>query len=298
MTIATQNYEKIYQDYSDALVWMKQLGVNLGSGRTFNYLKMIGFWKDNYKTATTDNVKKQFPDFVSSMFEVHDFIEIYKSFNNEQNQQLNEIVKKLKQGVKGPIRLSDETSKSSKARNFLFEALFAAKVHKPDSGVKAILNAASDTGIEIEKNKIWVECKRISTDDKIESNVRKASKQLDTIIKKQKGSGHRGIVALEITRILNPNDDLLVSSDDLSLQRSVDKIMDDFISKYSSIWQEIYTNKNKKILGTVIRFSLMSTSEARNLLVHTSQWGLNPRFGIQSSKISLLQNLVTNINKP
>jgi len=297
MVIATQNYEKIYQDYSDALEWMNQLEVNLGSGRTSNYLKMIRFWKDNYKTESTDNVKKQFPDFVSSMFEIHDFIDIYKSFNNVQNQQLNEIVKKLKKGVKGPIHLSDETPKSTTARNFLFEALFAAKVHKPDYGVTAILNAASDTGIEIEKNKIWVECKRISTDDKIESNVRKASNQLDSIIKKQKGSGHRGIVALEITKILNPDDELFVSSNDLSLQRSIDKIMDDFISKYSSIWQKIYTEKNKKILGTIIRFSFMSTSEERNLLVHTSQWGLNPRLGIQSSKKLLLQNLVANINK-
>jgi len=297
MNIATQNYEKIYQDYSDALDWMNQLGINLGLGRTSNYLKIIKYWKDNYKTSSTDDVKKQFPDFVSSMFEVHDFIDIYKAFKNEQSQQLDKIVEKLKKGVNGPINSSNETPKSTTARNFLFEALFAAKVHKPDSGIKAILNAVSDTGIEIEKNKIWIECKRISTYKKIESNVKKASNQLESIIKKQKGSGHRGIVALEVTRILNPDDELYVSTDDLSLLKSVDKIMDDFIEKYSPIWEEIYTRKNKKILGTVIRFSFMSTSESRKLLVHTSQWGLNPRLGIKSSENKLLHSLVANINK-
>ncbi|MBU2965906.1 hypothetical protein Q4508_05440 [Amphritea sp. 2_MG-2023] len=297
MIIATQNYENIYQDYSDALEWMEQLGVDLGSGRTSNYLKMIRFWKDNYKTASTDEAKNQYPDFVSSMFEVHDFIDIYKSFNNEKNQNLNEIVEKLKKGVKGPVNSSDETSKSTTARNFLFEALFSAKFHRPDSGVKAILNAESDTGIQIDKYKIWVECKRISTDAKIKSNVRKASKQLDQIIKKQRGSGHRGIVALEITRILNPDDELLVSNDDLSLSRSVDKMMDDFVLKYSSIWQEIYTKKSNKILGIVIRFSFMSASEERKLLVHASQWGLNPRLGINDGEKLLLKNLVANINK-
>lgn len=297
MIIATQNFDKIYQDYSDALEWMKQLGIALGSGRTFNYLKMIRFWKDNYKTASTDDVKNQFPDFVSSMFEIHDFIAIYKSFNNEDNQHLNEIIEKLKKGVKGPINSSDETPKSTTARNFLFEALFAAKVHRPEFGVKAILNAESDTGIQIDKYKIWVECKRISTDAKIKSNVKTASNQLDKIIKKQKGSGHRGIVALEVTRILNPDDELLVSNNDSSLSRSVDKIMDDFILKYSSIWQEIHTRKSNKILGIVIRFSFMSTSEERNLLVHASQWGLNPRLGIKDVEKFLLQDLVANIKK-
>jgi hypothetical protein len=73
--------------------------------------------------------------------------------------------------------------------------------------------------------------------------------------------------------------------------------MDDFISQYSFIWQKIYTKKSKKILGTVVRFSFMSTSEARNLLVHASQWGLNPRLGIKDSEKLLLQNLVTNIRK-
>ncbi|GAW97956.1 MULTISPECIES: hypothetical protein [Colwellia] len=295
MIIATQNYDKIYQDYSDALEWMKQLGVDLGSGRTFNYHKMIKFWKDNYKTASRDDVKNQFPDFVSSMLEIHDFIAIYKSFKNEQNQHLNEIIEKLKKGVKGPINSSDETPKSTTARNFLFEALFAAKVHRPDFGVKAILNAESDTGIQIDKYKIWVECKRISTDAKIESNVRTASNQLDKIIKKQRGSGHRGIVALEVTRILNPKDELLVSNNDSSLSRSVDKIMDKFILKYSSIWQEIYTEKSNKILGIVICFSFMSTSEERKLLVHASQWAVNPRLGIEDGEKLLLQNLVANI---
>lgn len=296
MSIPTQNYEKIYQDYSDSLNWMTELGINLGSGRTSNYLRIIQYWKDNYKTASIDDVKKQFPDFVSSIFEIQDFINIYAAFKNEQSQQLNGIVEKLKKAVNGPINLSEETPKSTTARNFLFEALFAARVHNPGSGIRAILNAVSDTGIEIEKNKIWVECKRVSIGEKIESNVRKASNQLDAIIKKQRGSGHRGLVALEVTRILNPDDELYVSNDDLSLLKSVDKIMDDFILEYDYIWQKIYTEKNKKILGTVIRFSFMSTSESRKLLVHTSQWGLSPRLGIKSSEEILLQKLVTSIN--
>ncbi len=297
MIIATQNFDKIYEDYSNTLEWMKGLGIDLGSGRTYNYLKLISFWKDNYKTSNADDVKKRFPNFVSSMFEIHDFIEVYNSFKSEDNQYLDEIIEKLKKGVKGPINSSAETPKSTTARNFLFEALFAAKVHRPEFGVKAILNAESDTGIKFDKYKIWVECKRISNSAKINSNVRTASNQLDKIIKKQKGAGHRGIVALEVTKLLNPNSELLVSNNDSSLSKSVDEIMDEFILRYSSIWQKIYTEKSNKILGTVIRFSFMSASEERNLIAHASQWGLNPRLGIKDGEKLLLQNLVANIKK-
>jgi len=296
MSIPTQKYEDIFQDYSDALQWMKGIGVNLGSGRTNNYLKMIEYWKDNYRTAEIDEAKRQFPDFVNSMHEVYDFIDIYKSFENTPIDQLTHIAEKLQKGVKGPINSFEETAKSTTARNFLFEATFAAKVHKPERGIMAILDAESDTGIQVDNEKIWVECKRVTTTENIETNVRKASNQLDKIIKKQVGSGHRGIVALEVTKVLNIGDKIYVSNCDSTLVKSIDTMMDEFISQHFVIWQELYKRKNKKIIGTVVRFSFMSTSESRQLLVHTSQWALNPRLGISSRDNDRLRFMATNFN--
>lgn len=280
MNIPTESYEKIYQDYSNALGWLEYIGVKIGSGRTNHYRKIIEYWKGAYKIASEGEGEDAFPDFVSSMFEIHSFINIYNAFRDEPKSELSKIVDKLQKGVSGPINAANESPKSTTARNYIFEVVVAARAHRPKAGIQAILNARSDTGIKIENSKLWIECKRVTTAENIEANVKKASRQLETILKKQSGSGHRGIVALDVTKILNSGDKIYVSKDDTQLISSVDRLMDKFIIEHSHIWQNIYERRDRKVLGTLVNFSFMATSESRNLLVHASQWGLNPRIGI------------------
>ncbi|WP_076419521.1 hypothetical protein [Colwellia sp. UCD-KL20] len=271
MTIPTESYEDIFKNYSDALLWMEKIGVKFSSGRTQHYKKLISHWKDHYKVATKKEGNIIFPDFVSSIFEIHNFIDIYKAFQNTPNNQLVHIVEKLQKGINGPINSAEESPKSTAARNFLFEASFAARAHRPANNVLAILDAVSDTGIKIDNKKLWVECKRITTVGKIEDNVKKACKQLESTLKNKSGSGHRGIVAIEVTKLFHSGDQILVSENDTQLKNSIDKMMDNFIYKYSEIWQKLFDLSNNKIIGLVIQFAFMATSESRSLLVHTSQ---------------------------
>lgn len=295
MTILTETYEAIYDQYSAAMKWMEGLGIKLSPGRTFYYEKVLGHWKDAYKTATVDEGRQIFPDFVNSMFEVFDFVNIHKAFDGVPADQLTSIAQKLQKGVNGPINAADETPESTTARNFLFEASVAAKAHRPDKGIAAILDARSDTGIRLNGKKLWVECKRVTTVEKIEGNARKASSQLETILAGEVGSGHRGIVAMDVSKVLNKGDKIFVTRNDNELLASVDRMMDQFIQKHSHIWQRVYERRQKKIIGTIIRFSFMATSEARNLLVHASQWAMNPRLSISTSDEQIQRQLVATL---
>jgi hypothetical protein len=53
--------------------------------------------------------------------------------------------------------------------------------------------------------------------------------------------------------------------------------MNDLIERFSPVWQKVYERRDRKVIGTIARFAFMSISEERNLLVHTTQWGVNPR---------------------
>ena len=158
MSIPTETYEAVFEQYSAAIQWMDALGIKLSPGRTSHYERVVRHWKDGYNTASAAEAREIFPDFVSSMFEIFDFVSIHKAFQDVQSDQLTSIVEKLRKGVNGPINAADETSESTAARNFLFEATVAAKAHRPDRGVEAILDAKSDTGIRINGKKIWIEC--------------------------------------------------------------------------------------------------------------------------------------------
>lgn len=292
MSISTDTYEAIFDQYSAAMNWMAGLGIKLSPGRTSHYEKVIGYWKDANKTATPDEGRQIFPDFISSMFEVFDFVSIYKAFDGVPAHQLTSVIQKLQKGVNGPINAADETPDSTAARNFLFEVLVAAKAHRPDKGVEAIFDARSDTGISLNGKKLWVECKRVTTVDKIERNAREASSQLEKIFSGTVGSGHRGIVAMDVSKILNKGDTIFVTRNDNELLASVDRMMDQFIQEHSHIWQRVYERRHKKVIGTIIRFSFMASSEDRNLVVHAAQWAINPRLGISTSDEQIQRQLV------
>jgi hypothetical protein len=106
------------------------------------------------------------------------------------------------------------------------------------------------------------------------------------------GTGHRGIVALDVSKISNRGDKIFVIRNDNELLASVDRIMDQFIQEHSHIWERVYARRHKKIVGTIIRFSFMASSKARNLLVHASQWAVNPRVGVATSDEQIQRQLV------
>lgn len=203
MTIEADSYSNINQEYLQALKWIQDIGVNFSSGRTRHYEKVIGHWSTSYQTASEQEAKDIFPDFVSSMFEIMDFIDIYRALHNVSVAELDPTAQKLQKGINGPINSAEESEKSSTARNFIFEALVAARSHRPNNGVKTIFDSTSDTGIKIDKHNIYIECKRLTSLDKLEANVRKACNQLESSIKRDISSQARGIVALDFSKILH-----------------------------------------------------------------------------------------------
>jgi hypothetical protein len=91
MVIDSESFEAVYIQYAAALNWMEGLGIKLGTGRTAFYERILGYWKDAYRVASTDEVQTAFPDFVNSMFEVFDFNSIYEAFREVPASQLTAI---------------------------------------------------------------------------------------------------------------------------------------------------------------------------------------------------------------
>jgi hypothetical protein len=115
---------------------------------------------------------------------------------------------------------------------------------------------------------------------------------LEALLSREVGSGHRGIVALDISKILNLGDHIMVARNDDALLASIDRMMDQFIKQHSQVWQRIFEKRHRKIIGIVIRFAFMGSSEQRKLLVHASQWAINPRKGISEGDEQIQIKLV------
>ncbi len=294
MGINTDTYESISKKYDDAISWMIKIGVKISSGRTQKYLKVINYWIENYKSASDEQTREIFPNFVSSVSEIDAFIKIYNAFKDEPIEKLSYIRAKLQKGVNGPLNAKDENPNTSEARNYIFEALVAAKYHNPEHKITTLLSAATDTAVQYKNKKIWIECKRVTSKKNLENNIRKASNQLEQQLKKNKGD--KGLVALDFSKMLHAGDQLLVRHNDVELINSVQKITETFIGQYSGLWNRIFKTKNSRIIGVLVHFSTMATSEERNLLVTVSDWGINPKVNISRYNSKLLAEIATIIH--
>ncbi|MCJ8503220.1 hypothetical protein [Desulfatitalea alkaliphila] len=178
--------------------------------------------------------------------------------------------------------------------------LLLQKFHNPEKDISTILSASTDTAVEFKKKIIWIECKRVTSEKNIENNIRKAANQLDKQLNKKVGkkikTGNKGLVAIDFSKMLHSGDQLLVKANDVDLLNSVGKITETFIAQFSNQWNRIFETKNNRIIGTLVHFSTMATSQARNLLVTVSDWGVNPKVNTSHFNNSLLSEIATIIN--
>lgn len=70
-------------------MWPRSLGVlQSQAGRTAHYEKVLRHWKDAYRTASDEEGREVFPDFVSTMREIFDFVSVHKAFGNLPTDEL------------------------------------------------------------------------------------------------------------------------------------------------------------------------------------------------------------------
>lgn len=296
MLIDSRPYDDLLNQYRSSTRWLEGLGLNIGNKRVERYSKFLEYLTGNYKTLEVEEYRKIYPEAVNTLYEVTAISEIYESLNKIPIEDLGGVIGKLKKAITGPDHSIDETASSQEARNYLFEVITIARLHKPENKLFAMLNAKTDTGIDFLNKKIYIECKRIHSVNNLEKNIRDASNQLKKVISGKIGSGKRGLIALDVSKLINPEFNLLVQPTERSLLNSLSMLVGDFISDNNHIWNKVIREKSNKIYGVIIRVSVMGVSEDRNLLVTCSQWGLNPRNDAKEIDNLLLRELAKSLD--
>ena len=293
MKIKCQPYGSILKQYEDAMEWLTDLGIKVHKGRLNEYKKQLEYIANNHQSFHQSDSAKIFPVAVNVMYEVDAIVLIYDALKFLPNNELSNIKSKLQHAVNGPLHVVDERNNGNKARNYLFEILVSARLHIPKNGLSVDLQNISDTAVDFNEKHLLIECKRIKSDKKIEANVRAAANQLGKGFNKVSGTNIRGLVALDLSVLVNPNADLLVKENDTALRAGSIKLMDDLISQYNHIWQAVLSKKSKKILGVLLRISLIGVSEARNLMVNCNEWVIIPKKGITIKESQYLEAMTT-----
>jgi hypothetical protein len=243
-----ENTNKIYDKYNDAIEWLERLGLPAKNSRFGNYKKIF----DNYSSKVKSSIeitsfKSDLNPFLNAHLEISEIIRIYDTLSDRDHSEFAEQLKKITSG-----QVYRDSLNHDESRDFSFELAMAARFI--NGGYEVQLNDLADIVVIKEGNpKIFVECKRVTSLKRVKANVKKANEQLKKRMADDKSKLCRGLVALNVSALINPKNITTVVDDVNQLQEMLNVLLSDFCYKNEINFS---AKKSNKCLGVFTEATL------------------------------------------
>ncbi|MEW8383996.1 MAG: hypothetical protein AB2705_22320 [Candidatus Thiodiazotropha sp.] len=265
MSLSTVKFNQIEEELNDAIEWLTSLGVVPNRGRFGLYNKTLQKLFRSHKEDRNQGYS-DFPKMANAIYEVFDLIEIHKGLSDISQDEISKLANFYQKGVEEYTKENPDKS-GNMPRNTAFELLISSKLHV--SNIDIDLTSISDTSGQFENNHLLVECKRLQSENNIQRNIKDAKSQLKKKIFNPVKSRTCGVIALDFTKLLNPDFGLLVKNNEEEAQEWLNSATDHFIKEYQKYWTK---SLGRNILGVLTYFSLLAVIEDKMLLTHCKQY--------------------------
>ena len=241
------NGDRVIKEYEDACRWIESLGLPYVKGRFGHYHQSIKTSLKKIRDAEEPDEKvNEFIRYLNSYGEAAELIRIKNSFSSRKHE---EYIEKLRHVASGqPFR---NTSMSDSSRNFEFELSMAARLIT--AGYETDIGQLADIVSKVNGRNIYFECKRIKSFKKLRERVKSANLQLKERLRKDKSTGARGVAALNVTDILNPQYNFVVADSNEEIKNAHSKQMNEFVISNETV---LKAKASKKILGVICEYNL------------------------------------------
>lgn len=192
--------DDVFDMYSEVCEWFNELGFEFSRNRYGKYKKHFDSFIEMGTTKSKIENKDEILDFKrgfdNAYIEANEIIRVYNNLKAIESTQFIEQIKKTLSGQE--FRANSD---NDQARDFLFELSVACRFIK--AGFNVSLTGVCDVVVDLsDGGTLFIECKRIKSENKIEANVKKANKQITKRIKTVPSSKARGLLAVNITDLL------------------------------------------------------------------------------------------------
>ena len=289
---SSKKYAVLANELHAALAWLHELGVSYARTRVGEYCRALDVLIASFQKSNFDAMRNELLRFVTALFEIHDLIDIHKSLAGQFDNELRQHVEAL---ARGPISYTEENSatSSNRARNIAFELVTMAKL--VNAGIPLDFSIKTDVAAVLDKRSLLFESKRPQSLASLEKRVKDAFAQLEAKYRSPQRLRHRGLIAIDISKLINPRFHLYVQEDADAIDAGLSQIVDDFIAKHEHVWQ---TQRNKKTIGVMLRMTVMGVNRARNeMFTHCQQWGLSPINHVGERNIETVRGLAERLHE-
>ncbi len=268
--------------------WLSSIQLNPNESRFSDILEHVNLICDYLGKNKAQDLVDHFDNEILwyALLESRAFLDIHQAFNELKSHQIPRA--KLVEILKGPFLPKDEDPKAQNihSRNTLFELQIAAKFN--NAGIEVI--GFDDIDFILDEQQFNAQCKRIHSLKRIEENVQKAYKQIQSRLKNNEN--HRAIICISIDKLAQKDGKILRVKESKDITPELVKITSDFIETYKKYWQNFI---DIRLIATLVYFQAAAIVEDLNLLTRCHQIEIDPIAipeNLQSREYALILSLV------
>ena len=265
--VTPHTLDEISDNYEAALKWVESAGFPVDRGRHAHYRQTITALRRQFPVQGWGNFADDiYRDRIcTALLESQELVSIFRGLSTSTDPSATE---NLRHYVKGPVLPTQEqaATSSNRARNFGFElylnALFAHAGLRPEYGTNADLSFTAD------QLRVFVEAKRPMTGQSVDTSLRVAMRQLSTRLKVHEPIDRAGIVALDLSKVINPENRVMpVRSEEhlYELMYAEDKL------QMAKAFPTIAKNLKPGIVGMLLHYRLLCSFQPNGAL-NTLKW--------------------------
>jgi hypothetical protein len=199
------------------------------------------------------------------------------------------IKRKLLDVLQGPALPTAEGKNTNLGRNVLFELNLASKLWR--AGFSPILGEHPDVLCRVDGRDIYIECKRPLSENGIGVAYRRALYQLATDLKGTTNPDARGVVALSLTRLLNPGDLVFMHPTEGAGVEGLGDWLEQTAERLCSGWRE----PSPATIGILWHVLTPGYVRRERLVVGAEQLNTQPTRPVDSRDHVLFQRLFTKL---
>ncbi len=203
------SYAELLGELDAAVEWLAKLGITKRN-RISQHQSNIRMLVQAEKAGQLEQLRKELePRKIEEIFwswtESFEFVDVASSLRDADPAELLPVLRKAVQGPANPATEEAQIS-SNDARNIMFELVIAARLTR--AGLRTSLQEP-DVVANLDDWRFLIACKRPLSDVGIKRNVAAAGLQLRRGLQKEKHARSIGLVALSVSKVLNPGKKIL-----------------------------------------------------------------------------------------
>lgn len=234
----------IMNEIPNVINWLKSKDLPAHISRYSKYKRYID---DFYAVEDRDNPSEEkFKKLNWAFHELFEIVQIYKCFSDQNSNNFNERLEKV---VSGQDMMPDTlTAKNDNSRDFLYELLIASEFYK--RGFNICFNNDADIvairGLDV----IMAECKRLSSNNSLERNIKKAGEQLN----RRERKDTIGLIFIDITSCILDKIPIFEYHSDAEIISRVRTAMDYYQKENQKVLEHLSSKYLESAFGICLTF--------------------------------------------